>query len=392
MNRLSRYLFTECAIALSSALLILTILIMLPRTLNLVDLWVNKGVSIGVLGQMILLLIPQFVVSALPMAALTGILLALGRLSQDSEMVVMKASGVSLYQMLRPIALLASICALAALLLETVWVPNSFHNFHKLRGALISSITLNLKPQTFSHVVDGLTMYINGHDQKTHTLSGLLIYDQRQEDKPITLVASSGKLHYLEDGSAALFLTDGSRHEQMKNGNYRQLKFATYDLKLGVSLGLGDDGRKRGIEEMTMSGLDGIIASPNKDKAHKALLEWHRRWAFPVATLLLGILALPLGVQQSHRSGRSYGLVAAILTLILHFFLLSLGESIASKGLISPILGYGIPTFLMTSLTMYILINTARGRQFKLAIMLVHFMASMPLKLLRPGSAIGKKR
>ncbi len=261
MNRLSRYLFIECAIALSSALLILTLLVMLPRILNLVDLWVNKGVSISVLGQMILLLIPQFLVSALPMAALTGILLALGRLSQDSEMVVMKASGVSLYQMLRPIALLAGICAMSALLLEMVWVPNSFHHFHKLRGALISSITLNLKPQTFSHVVPGLTIYINGHDQKTHTLKGMLIYDQRQEDKPVTLVAASGKLHYLANGTAALFLTDGSRHEQMKNGSYRQLKFATYDLKLGVSIGLGDDGRKRGIEEMTMSSLEDLIAS-----------------------------------------------------------------------------------------------------------------------------------
>jgi lipopolysaccharide export system permease protein len=392
MNRLSRYLFIECAIALSSALLILTILIMLPRTLNLVDLWVNKGVSINILWQMILLLIPQFVVSALPMAALTGILLALGRLSQDSEMVVMKASGFSLYQMLRPIALLAGICAISALFLEMVWVPNSFHNFHKLRGALISSITLNLKPQTFSHVVPGLTIYIKDHDQKTHTLQGMLIYDQRQQKKPVTLVASSGKLHYLPNGTAALFLTDGSRHEQMKNGSYRQLKFATYDLKLGVSLGLGDDGRKRGIEEMTMSGLERLITSNNQEMSQKALLEWHRRWAFPVATLLLGILALPLGVQQSHRSGRSYGLVAAVLTLIFHFFLLSLGESIANKGLISPIIGYGAPTLFMASLTMYILIKTARGRQFKLAILLVHIMASMPLKLLRPGSAIGKKR
>jgi lipopolysaccharide export system permease protein len=391
MNRLSRYLFVECTISLVSALLILTFLVMLPRILLLVDLWVNKGVSIGVLGQMTLLLIPQILVAALPMAVLTGILLALGRLSQDSEMVVMKASGVSLYQMLIPVALLAGICSVGALFFEMVWVPNSFHQFNQLRVSLVSSTTLNLKPQTFSHVVPNLTIYINKHDQVAQVMQGILIYDQRKTDAPVTLVASSGRLHRLPNGKAALFLTDGSRHEQMSNTNYRQLKFATYDLELGVSLGMGSVGKKRGIEEMDMDALDQMIQTGDSEESNQAQLEWHRRWAFPVATFILGILALPLGVQQSHRSGRSYGLVVAVLTLIVHVFLLSVGEATAKKELVSPLIGYGIPTLIMGSLTLYIMINTARGRPFKLAVILVHTMASLPLKLLRPGSAIGKK-
>jgi lipopolysaccharide export system permease protein len=391
MNRLSRYLFVECAIAILSALLILTFLVMLPRILQLVDLWVNKGVSINVLGQMSLLLIPQFIVGVLPMAVLTGILLSLGRLSQDSEMVVMKASGVSLYQMLKPIAILTSICALGALFFEMIWVPNSFHQFNQLKLSLLSSTTLNLKPQTFSNVVPGLTIYINDHEKTSQVLNGILIYDERKLDSPVTLVAAKGRLHHLPSGKAALYLTDGSRHEQMSNSHYRQLNFATYDLELGVSLGMGSEGRKRGLEEMSMSSLDDIIATGDLEQIRDAKLEWHRRWSFPLATLILGILALPLGVQQSHRSGRSYGLVMAILTLIVHIFLLSLGESIAKQGIVPPVVGYGLPTLIMIGLTIYITINTAKGHPFKFAMMLVHTMASLPLKLLRPGSFIGKQ-
>ncbi|MBF0455216.1 MAG: LPS export ABC transporter permease LptF [Magnetococcales bacterium] len=391
MNRLSRYLFVECALSLLAALLILTFLAMLPRVLQLVDLWVNKGVSIGVLGHMTLLLIPQFIVAALPMAVLTGILLALGRLSQDSEMVIMKACGISLYQMLRPISLLVGFCALGALFFETIWVPHAFHQFHQLRLAVLSSTTLTLKPQTFSHVVPGLTIYIDTQNQAARTMGGILIYDQRQADAPVTLIASSGRLHTLDNGNAALFLTDGSRHERKSDGRYRQLKFATYDLEMGVSFGLGDEGREKGLEELNGADLEKMIQTGGEEVAYLARLEWHRRWAFPMATLILGVLALPLGLQQSHRSGRSYGLVVAILTLIVHIFLLSLGEAMAKKGLVPPLAGYALPTLIMAGFTLYILINTARGRPFKLAVILVHTMASLPLKLLRPGSAIGRK-
>ncbi|MBF0447373.1 MAG: LPS export ABC transporter permease LptF [Magnetococcales bacterium] len=391
MNRLSRYLFVECAVSLVFALLILTFLIMLPRTLQLVDLWINKGVSVAVLGEMILLLVPQFIVAALPMAVLTGVLLSLGRFSQDSEMVVIQASGVSLYQLLRPIALLVGIFSLFSLFFEMVWVPQTFHQFRQLRLALVSSTTLTLKPQTFSHVVPGLTIYIDTHDPTTQTMGGILIYDQRKEEKPVTLIAKSGRLHTLVSGNAAIFLTEGSRHEQLSDTHYRQLKFGTYDLELDVSLGLGSEESKKGLEEMGMSDLDRVIREDKPERSHRASMEWHRRWAFPMATFILGVLALPLGLQQSHRSGRSYGLVVAVLILIVHIFLLSLGEAIAKDGGLSPIVGYGLPTGIMAMLTVYILVKTARGKPFKLALVLVHIMASLPLKLLRPGAAIGKK-
>lgn len=390
MNRLSRYLFVECALSVGVALLVLTFLILLPKILQLVDLWVNKGVSIAVLGNMTLLLIPQFVISSLPMAVLVGILLALGRLSQDSEMVIYKASGVSLYQMMIPISLLVGICASAALFCEMVVIPHSVYQFNKIRIALLSSTTLHLKPQTFSHMVPGLTIYIDGHDQSRQIMRGIMIYDQRKADHPVTLVAASGQLHTLANGHAAIFLTDGSRHEEMGEARYRQLKFATYDLELGVTLGLGDEAREKGVKETGMAGLDRIIQSNEGGQAQEARMEWHRRWAFPLATFTLGLLALPLGSQQSHRSGRSYGMVVAILTLIVHFFLLSIGEAMAKNGLIPPVVGYGTPAAIMAGLTVYVTVNTARGHPFQWALVLVQTMASLPLRLLRSGSVIGR--
>ncbi|MBF0423080.1 MAG: LptF/LptG family permease, partial [Magnetococcales bacterium] len=298
MIRLNRYLFTECAISSALVLFVLTFLIMLPKILNLVDLWVNKGVDISVLGNMILWLSPQFVVSVVPMALLMGILLALGRLSQDSEIVVLKASGVSLYQILFPIAILVSLFTFLTVLLNMTLVPDSFHRFSILRNALLSSTTLALKPQTFNQTIPGLTIYIHEKSDNGSVLYGLLIHDERKPDATVTLTARSGQLQFSGEDDSILTLNEGSRHEKLPGGRYRHLRFANYNLDLGVSLGLKSEQHKAGQREMEIIGLLNSIRHDPTEESSKSIAELHRRLAFPVAGMILGLFSVSLGLQQ----------------------------------------------------------------------------------------------
>ena len=392
MSRLSRYLFVECALSSITALMVLTFLIMLPQVLHLVDLWVNKGVSVGILGKMTLLSIPKFVVASLPMAMLVGILLALGRLAQDSEIVVLKACGLSLYQILRPIAILVTLFSGFSLFLNTVWTPHSFHLFSVLKNALISANTLSLKAQTFNQTIPGLIFYVHEQDPGGREMRGILIHDRRKPDQVVTLTARIGRLYTTPDGSTGLVLTDGSQHQKMRNGQYRQLVFGTYDLDLGVSLGLKPQHKKEQLDELSMSELKALIDNGKESKLfYEARMEWHRRLAYPTATLILGLFAVPLGLQHSHRSGRSYGFVVAVVTLILHFMLLSTGEAMAQKQIVSPLSGFWLPNLLMALLTGYVMFATAQGRAIKAAIWLTQFMSLMPQKLLRAAPPGGKK-
>ncbi len=390
LYRLSRYIFTECAISSALVLFVLTFLIMLPRVLGLVDLWVNKGVAIGILGDMILWLMPQFVVSVAPMALLIGILLALGRLSQDSETVVLKASGVSLYQILFPIAIWVSLFTMLSIVLNMTWVPSSFHRFAILRNALLSSTTLALKPQTFNQSIAGLTIYIHEKAEQGGILYGMLIHDERKPDEVITLTARSGQLQIRGSDTSVLFLQDGSRHEKLPGGRYRQLRFSSYTLDLGVSLGLKEELRKTGYKEMDLAGLLQAISFDVPDEALKATAELHRRLAFPVAGFILGLFSVSLGLQQSHRTGRAYGFVVAVLTLIIHFMLLSFGEAAVHRGLVSAAAGYWLPNLLMALVTLYVTIHTARDGSFKMLIWLAQFISSLPQMFLRVRNAPGE--
>ncbi|GAB0058965.1 Lipopolysaccharide export system permease protein LptF [Candidatus Magnetaquicoccaceae bacterium FCR-1] len=363
MKRLSRHLFQDCAATSLVTLGTLTFLIMLPQILLLTDVWINKGAPFSVLRQMILLAIPQFMVGTLPMALLTGILLTLNRMARDSELVIIKASGVSIWQMLRPVGLLVVLFTVLSLLLNWIWVPRAFFEFTTLKRALLtSSSALTLQPRTFNRDIPGLTLHVERQDPISGTLEGVLIHDQRNPKEVVTITARRAHPHTRADNKAALFLEDGSRHWVTQAGYYRHMQFTRFDLGLEVVLGLVPAHQKESVDELDPDELLAMLDQGTPEKRHAALLEWHRRLAFPAATLIMGALALPLGVRQSHRTGKSFGFAAALLILILHFLLLASGEALATRKFTTPLIGLWLPNLIMAALTAWAFHFGAQGR------------------------------
>ena len=103
---LHKYIFYELASPFALGLLVFTFILLMNKILRLVDLLVNKGVSLVEVCTLIGYLMPSFLVLTLPMAILLAILIALGKFSSDAELMAMKASGVSLYQLLPPFVIL----------------------------------------------------------------------------------------------------------------------------------------------------------------------------------------------------------------------------------------------------------------------------------------------
>ena len=382
MNRISRYLFVECGLSSLIALVVLSFMVMLPQVLRLVDLWVNKGVTVAVLGSMISLSIPKILLIVIPMALLVGILLSMGRMAQDSELVVLKACGISLLQVMRPIALLAILYTCLALLLSMLWLPHAFHQFSVLKKALVSATTLALKPQTFNHSIPGLTLYVEQQDVHNALLHGLLIHDRRKPDAPVTLTARRGEIQTIAGGESLLLLQEGIRHQTVGENQYQALLFATYQMDLGVVFEFKTQDTKERLDELSLDALSQVMQHATTDKAYDAWMEWHRRFSFPIATLILGLFAVPVALQQPHRSGRSYALVMAVATLIFHFTLLSVGETLARKHILSPISGFWLPNLLMGILTAYLTITTHRCQSFWLVAWLAQGLASLPQRLL----------
>src|SRR5512137_382039 len=104
---ITQYVLRELFGPFCLGLLIFTFVLFMKEVLDLIELVINKGVSLKVVLEMVVYIMPSFLVLTIPMAVLVAALTAFGRLSTDSEITAMKASGISLYTLFVPVCLFA---------------------------------------------------------------------------------------------------------------------------------------------------------------------------------------------------------------------------------------------------------------------------------------------
>src|SRR4029077_15736620 len=121
---LDRYIVREVLLPFFLSLLVLTFLLMIPTIMVQGEQLVAKGVDWLTVVRLLATLLPSSLGLTIPMALLLGILIGLGRLSGDREFVALQACGVSIFRMLRPIALLAAVATAATAYVMIVLLPD----------------------------------------------------------------------------------------------------------------------------------------------------------------------------------------------------------------------------------------------------------------------------
>src|SRR5213078_4242488 len=104
---INRYILREISVPFVLGLAVFTLILLIARILKLVEMVVNRGVPALQVLKLFSYILPAFLEVTVPMAVLLAVLVAFGRLSSDSEITALKTSGVSLYQLARPVALFA---------------------------------------------------------------------------------------------------------------------------------------------------------------------------------------------------------------------------------------------------------------------------------------------
>ena len=117
---ISRYIFKEIAFPFIIILFVLTFTLLMGKILQIMDLMVNKGISIFVIAKLVIFLLPSFMLFTIPIALLIAILIAMGRLSADNEITALKASGISLMQLYHPVALASLLSFIFTIILDKI--------------------------------------------------------------------------------------------------------------------------------------------------------------------------------------------------------------------------------------------------------------------------------
>jgi lipopolysaccharide export system permease protein len=261
---------------------------------------------------LLLLRLPEATLLVGPLALMTGLLLALGRLNEQSEMLVLRSGGAGWAQCLVPLAGLAVAWA-GGLLLVAGWLaPMALERTGGLMAdAARHALVAGLQPGQFESLDQGrLTIYVGAVDRSDGSLSDVFVQHDDGDHQEV-LTAAHGRLWANpEDDARYLSLIDGYqvRHRSgLADGELREIRFARNDIRLPVPTVSG------GSEGELIQTLPALWP-PETAAAYR---EWHWRLAAPTAALILALLAVPLS-QRLPRQGRFGSLVLALVIYLFY--------------------------------------------------------------------------
>jgi LPS export ABC transporter permease LptG/LPS export ABC transporter permease LptF len=299
---------------------------------------------------------PQFIYYVMPIAALIATLVTVGLLTKSSELVIMKACGISLYRAALPLMLFGAVWSGALFGLEETVLAQANRRAEELRHVMRGG-----SPRTFDVVNrqwvagrDGSLYHYVFFDPRRLELNGLSVYafdaaDWRIAARSFTASAAfrDGRWHgqggwrrefpagrevpsYARVAPAPLalepaeyFMTERPDAERM---NYAQLK--------------------QYIGELRVSGFNVVPYT----------VELQRKLSFPFVTVVMTVLAVPFAATTGRR-GALYGIGLGIVLAIAYWLLFSLFAAIGTAGLITPVLAAWAPNILFAVGAVYLLLT-----------------------------------
>src|SRR5437763_14068857 len=232
ITRLDRYILRQCLSVTLFVTAALSAAVWLAQSLRLIDLIVNRGLSVEVFLYLALLILPRFFDIVLPIGAFIAVLFVFNKLTAESELVVMRASGLSPQALAKPIMILAGLGFVLLMSLSAYFLPASNREFKDLqfeiRNRFVSSL---LQEGTFTNISDKLTIYIGGRDERGE-VTGLLIHDERDPEQPPTIFAERGAFADAAPGSRIIMVNGNRQKYDRASGKLSVLTFDRYTLDL----------------------------------------------------------------------------------------------------------------------------------------------------------------
>jgi len=335
-------------------------ILLTQNLLRQLENFASAGLQRGDVLEIVLALLAMLSAYAVPVAFLFGVLVAMGRISSDSELTAMRALGVSLAQLSIPFLILALLVSGATAWLLAEVEPNARTRLREIaadiaaRGALIEPGTfrrLDRRGERLLFVDD------RGEDD---TLRGVLISDQSHGGSPFTVVAERGKFRIDDDGERAhLVLEAGDIHFEPASADdttHRRIAFSTFDYAFDVAGVFGAGPCTVRPPEMTTKSIRSVLnhfrthgGKPpdcvRVKTAERYEIQYHRRLALPVAPILFALLGVSLGMQRS-RGARSWGMLLCIALVFSYYALLSFGTFLAEEGTVPAFVGLWLPNLI----------------------------------------------
>ncbi len=392
MNRLiDRYFIKEFIPPFFFSLFALTFILLMDQLFRLIDLFVRKGISLLIVGQILIYNLPIIISYTTPMAILIAIVMSFGRFSHDNEILALKTSGVSFLKMMRTPAVLVTIIMACLIIFNNYFLPEANHRGRNLMYDIArKKPAIRLPDGVFTNEFPGYTIYIAKKIEKTGEVFDVTIYDLRNN---AIITAPSGTLRSIEVEDIMQFvLFDGEIHQLIDNTKYQKTRFTTQVINIPVNSEFVRKERNvRSDDELNLSQLikniKTISAEIQKIKNEidetgynainkytsgelsktqtirfqieqklsvikgkiqnqtRYLIELNKKFSLAFACFVFLIIGAPLGYL--FKKGGIAGLLLGILLFSGYYILILTGEEFATRRNFSPFWAMWLPNLIL---------------------------------------------
>ncbi|MBS1261256.1 MAG: hypothetical protein MAG453_00577 [Calditrichaeota bacterium] len=360
MNILDRYIVREqiAPFFISNALIMF--IFTLNLALRMLGRIVGKGLDPLLILEYFFLNLAWIITLSVPMSVLVACLMGFGRLAGDHEIVSMKAAGVGITRMIRPVLIAALLVGGFSLYFQDQILPEMNH-----RNKLLESSIKRKRPNvviregTFTREIPKQTMLVRDVNPESERLRDVTIFDESNQNQPTTVIADHGRMTFVDTlGMYQFRLYDGEIHQTERDRPevYEVLEYREALFRIDASdhvlqrrqAGYRGD-RELGLAELKKR-VDDLKSRPDpsryKRQIDRYLVEYHKKFAISFAAIIFVLVGAPLGIKLTHGGLGVSGPLSVVFFLLYWSFLIG-GEDMADRGLVHPAAAMWAPNVLL---------------------------------------------
>jgi LPS export ABC transporter permease LptG/LPS export ABC transporter permease LptF len=374
MRRVTGYVMSEVLGPFVLGFLLYTFLLLIQFLFASAEMIIRRGVPAVQVGKLLGLTLPNIVVLTIPMSFLFAILVAIGRLASDSELTALRASGVSLFSLYRPIFVFSLLLMAVNTYLMVDTLPKGNSALQQLRIDIITqSVDRQVEPRVFYEEWEGVMLYVFEVRPGESEWQGVFVAENLPTAENQVTVASRGEVRLDDAGERlVLHLEDAVVHKvDFRNPDkYTMSSVKSLDRVLVDRFTTQQRTRARsskGLRELNLRELQERYEDPDASPQMRNLarVEIHKKFSIPAACVVFGLIGLPLGFMGG-RGSRTSGFALSVAIVLVYYVFLNNGEEAARIGKMAPWLAMWLPNFMLALVGLFMLARRNRDKNLLL--------------------------
>ena len=352
------YVATEMLAPFFASFIILYCVFFLIRLIPLLEVVLALQIGFADFVRLFSYIFPHMLLYVIPMACMAGVIIGFTRMTNDREILALKASGISLRRMLPPIVLIAAAISLLTGYFSIRLIPAGELGVKQLMFTLAKEkIDKGLKAKEFTEALGDLVVYVEEIDEQKEW-HGVYVSDMRGRVQPLITMARSGRMSAdMENMMVTVVLDDGTLHNAEGRDN-QVIHFKQYQLQIPLRPPTRVGGEDVTTQNRNTMSQQLLLAAadrhgPRTKVGRMYLSEYHHRLSLPVGCFLLSLLGLPLGLQAGP-GRRAVGIPLGLGFFIFYYITFTISRVMSEEGTLSMVVGMWLPNIFFLALTVFI--------------------------------------